>query len=474
MNRIIKLFYITMLIIYGTFMSGCSESHNSDSHDSDTNSVSQEAEHDHDAEHEDEAEHNHDAEHDQDAEHDNDAEHDHDAENDHDADHEDEAEHNHDAEHEADTEHEHEEGNALNHQEEETFSSGDEWEELIGLETTKAFLRPLELTISVPGRIVPNQNQIAVVSPFVESSINEIFVNIGDKVESNKMLLCLTSPEIGMLRAEYGKAKAELDIRKQNFNRQLKLFGEKIISRKSYQEAELEQKIAEIQYNYAVQKLLAIGIQNNEIDNPPTGRCDDVGSTIHIYAPISGIITSRNASIGQKVDSSKQLFEIINLDNVWLEADIFEKDLTKVQVGQTVKVKVSSYPQNIFIGKIFYIGNTLNSDTKTINILVNIKNKEGKLKPGMFAETNIVVGEKQSTLVVQKEAVLEDENLKIVFVREEEGYHRHVVTTGIESIEMVEILSGLAPGDIVVTKGNYQLKSKLKMSDLDPHAGHSH
>ena len=64
--------------------------------------------------------------------------------------------------------------------------------------------------------------------------------------------------------------------------------------------------------------------------------------------------------------------------------------------------------------------------------------------------------------------------MKVVFVREEEGYHRHVVTTGIESIEMVEILSGLAPGDIVVTKGNYQLKSKLKMSDLDPHAGHSH
>lgn len=415
--------------------------------------------------------------------HENDT-HDHNDNNDHEQDHDEglehieheDNEHNHDSDSEGheETDYEHEEGDAHNHQEEETVSSGDEWEELIGLETTEAFLRPLELTISVPGRIVPNQNQIAVVSPFIESSINEVFVNIGDKVESNKMLLCLTSPEIGMLRAEYGKAKAELDIRRQNFKRQLKLFGEKIISRKSYQEAELEQKIAEIQYNYAVQKFLAIGVQNNEIDNPPTGQCDDVGSTIHICAPISGIVTSRNAIIGQKVDSSTQLFEIMNLDNVWLEADIFEKDLTKVQVGQTVKVKVSSYPQNFFTGKIFYIGNTLNSDTKTINILVQIKNKEGKLKPGMFAETNIVVGEKPSTLVIPKEAVLEDENLKIVFVREEEEYHRHVVTTGIESIEMVEILSGLAPGAIVVTKGNYQLKSKLKMSDFDPHAGHSH
>ncbi|MCK4816283.1 efflux RND transporter periplasmic adaptor subunit, partial [bacterium] len=157
-----------------------------------------------------------------------------------------------DSEGHEETDHEHEEGDAHNQQEEETVSSGDEWEKLIGLETTEAFLRSLELTISVPGRIVPNQNQIAVVSPFIESSVNEVFVNIGDEVESNEMLLCLISPEIGMLRAEYGKAKAELDIRRQNFKRQLKLFGEKIISSKSYQEAELEQKIAEIQYNYTV------------------------------------------------------------------------------------------------------------------------------------------------------------------------------------------------------------------------------
>ena len=471
MNRLKLLIVLILYVLLGTCINGCSDNHESDIHEHEhSEDVQSSKEHNEEAHEYEDLEHNHDHENGDNSDH----EHNHDEGLEH-TEHEDN-DHNPDSDSEGheETDHEHEEGDVHNLQEEEAVSSSDEWEELIGLETTEAFLRSLELTISVPGLIVPNQNQIAVVSPFIESSINEVFVNIGDKVESNEMLLCLISPEIGMLRAEYGKAKAELDIRSQNFKRQLKLFGEKIISRKSYQEAELEQKIAEIQYNYTVQKFLAIGIQNNEIDNPLTDQCDDVGSTIHICAPISGIITSRNACIGQKVDSSTQLFEIMNLDNVWLEADIFEKDLTKVQVGQTVKVKVSAYPQSIFTGKIFYIGNTLNSDTKTINILVEIDNKQEKLKPGMFAETNIVIGEKQSTLVVQKEAVLEDENLKVVFVREEEGYHRHVVTTGIESVEMVEILSGLAPGDIVVTKGNYQLKSKLKMSDLDPHAGHSH
>ena len=97
-----------------------------------------------------------------------------------------------------------------------------------------------------------------------------------------------------------------------------------------------------------------------------------------------------------------------------------------------------------------------------------------KLKPGMYASTSIVIGEKQNALVIPREAVLEDEQLQVVFVKEPEGYHRHVITPGIISDEYIEILAGLRAGDIVVTKGNFQLKSKLKMAGIDPHAGHVH
>jgi len=358
--------------------------------------------------------------------------------------------------------------------EEGMISSGNDWEKLIGLETAETRLMPLELTISVPGQIVPNQNMVAVVSPFIESSINEVFVNVGDRVEKKDVLVCLTSPEIGMLRAEYDKAKAELTIKKQNYERQQKLFIEKIVPSKSFQEAELEYQLAEVHNNYTVTKLLSLGISNEEIETPPTGHSNVVGSTFHVIAPISGVVTARAASLGQKVDSSSQLFEIIDIESVWLEADIFEKDLTKIRQGQTVKVKVTSYPDEIFTGEIFYIGSTLTPETKTIKVLVEIDNKAEKLKPGMFAETHIVVGQIQNALVIPKSAVLEDENLKVVFAAEENGYHRHVVKTGIESFGFIEIVSGLTPGSTVVTKGNYQLKSQSKMSALDPHAGHSH
>ena len=187
-----------------------------------------------------------------------------------------------------------------------------------------------------------------------------------------------------------------------------------------------------------------------------------------------GVITQRNASLGQKVNLSSELFEIIDVDNVWLEADIFEKDLQRIKYGQIVKVRVAAFEGEVFTGNIFHVGNTLDPETRTIKVLVEIDNASHKLKPGMFATTHIVVGMKSDALVIPRIAVLEDEHLNIVFVKEEAGYHRHVVTLGIVADDMVEVVTGLHQGDRVVTQGNYQLKSKLRMSGVDPHAGHVH
>ena len=130
MNSLKLLIVLILYVLWGTFINGCSDNHESDIHDHEpSNNVQSSKEHNED-------------------------------------------------------DHEHEDGEAQNHQEEEAVSSVNEWEELIGLETAEAFLKPLELTLTVPGRIVPNQNQIAVVSPFIESSINEVFVNIGEDRKS--------------------------------------------------------------------------------------------------------------------------------------------------------------------------------------------------------------------------------------------------------------------------------------------------
>lgn len=428
----------------------------------------------------DHAGHDHGAEqaHDRDDIHAVEAGHDHEAEDSHDHD----AEINHD--HEAadhGEEHEHagvneaEDGHDHDHAAEgELLPAGEPWEELVGLGTATVEYRSLELILPVPGRIVPNRNRAADVSSFIESSINSVYVNIGDRVREGDALVCLTSPEIGMLRAEYDRAGVELELAVKRFERSKRLYDEEIIPIKTFQEAELAHTVARVNLDYARKKLLALGLSDDEIDNPPNVRSEAVGTTITITAPIDGVITMKDARIGRKVGPDDRLFEIIDLDTVWLEADIFEKDLVRIHNGQKAYVTVTAYDNETFTGTIYHIGDTLDADTRTVKVLVEIDNSRGLLKPGMFAETGIAVGGMEQSLVVPSEAVLEDENLNIVYVRESGGYHRHVVDTGITSGGYIQVLDGLDEGDVVVTTGAFQLKSRTAMSGIDPHAGHNH
>jgi len=363
---------------------------------------------------------------------------------------------------------------AHSHDDEGIIAIDSNWENLVGLKTADVEKRQIEELISVPGRIIPNADKIAILNPLIESSVNCVMAKIGDRVHKGDELICLISPRIGSLRAEYDKAKAELRINDKNYKRRKKLYEEKIISERAFQETERDKQLADVNLEYARKQLLAVGVAVDELDNPPDKHGNMAGSTLHIHAPIAGVITKRNAVIGQKVGSDDRLFEIIDLSEVWCEADIFEKDLKNVRIGQKVKLRVSSLPDERYYGKIFFVGSTLDAITKTIKILVLIKNPGEKLKPGMFSDTYIVSGEKAGALVIPRTAIMEDENLKVVFVKEAGGYHRHVISTGIVSDQFIEVLSGLTENDVVVTTGAYQLKSKSKMSTVDPHAGHVH
>lgn len=348
------------------------------------------------------------------------------------------------------------------------------WESLVGLETDKAVRKEIESVITLPGKIKAHPDQKAIVSPLIDGSINCIFVQIGQKVYKGQELACISSPEIGMLRADYDKAGANLALTRQNFNRKKALYDEKVISERAYREIESALTLAEVNYNYAEKRLMAVGVSTAELKNPPSGHSEAAGSTTHIHAPISGVITLRNGFIGQKVDPGHVLFEIVNARTVWCEVDLFEKDLKHVEIGQLVHISLSAYPDEYFTGKLFHVGNTLDESTKTIKLLAEFNNADRKLKPGMYATTDIVTGTKTGALVIPRSAVIEDEQLKVVFVREGNAYHRHIVKTGLISGNWVEILEGLELGAIVVTLGNYQLRSKAKMGSVDPHAGHVH
>jgi len=366
------------------------------------------------------------------------------------------------------------EGALNNHAAEgEMIAAGADWGKLIHLETAEARIMPLHETLNVPGKIIPVPDAQAMLSPFIEASVNAVFGVVGDRVRAGDVLACLTSPEIGMMRAELDKSEAELAIQKKIAARQRTLFEEDVIPRRSLDEAELSLRQAEVASEYAVSRLKAVGATDEEIVGGLMCKHGLAGSSVHLRAPIGGVIVSRDVRMGQKVNPSTAMFEIIDLGAVWVEADIFETDLGKVALKSAVEIHVPAYG-DVFSGTVIAIGNTLDEKTRTIKIVAEIPNPGERLKPGMFASVDIVTGEKANALVVPREAVLEDESLHIVYVREGTDYHRHVVETGIVSGNYIEITGGLGAGDVVVTTGNFQLKSQSQMSAVDPHALHNH
>jgi len=382
-----------------------------------------------------------------------------------------EDEHDHEGEKEQDPGHAEEDDHA---EEGELLTLDDKTLALIDLKFEEVKTGRIDVFIEAPAKVIMNENSEAHVGPVIPARVNEVMVNLGDVVKKGEALVCLESTELGEKRAEYDRAVACLEVANSNYNRKKKLYEENVVSEKSLLESELEKKNAEIALDYSKKMLLIAGLSQEEINNPPKEHTSIRGCAFHLVSPIGGVIVERNATIGQRVDQNNCLFEIADLSKIWIEADIFEKDLPAIKIGQQIRVKVTAYPDEIFYGKIFFIGHTLHEETRTIKIRSEVNNEKLQLKPGMFTSIEIITGVRENVVVIPKSAVLEDENLKIVFVKEGEEYHRHIVHTGIESGTMVEILEGLHAGDLVVTQGNYQLKSKAMMGKVDPHAGHTH
>ncbi len=161
------------------------------------------------------------------------------------------------------------------------------------------------------------------------------------------------------------------------------------------------------------------------------------------------------------VDQETEILSILDPSLLCVHAEIYERDIAKIRIGQQVDVSVPAYPGETFGGKISYISDVLNEETRTITVRSEVENKEYKLKPGMFADIKIFLNHQTQALVLPVEAILDERDDKIVFLKIQGKYLPQIVEVGTHDAGYVEILAGIQEGDEVVTKGNYQLKSKL-------------
>lgn len=284
------------------------------------------------------------------------------------------------------------------------------------------------------------------------------------------------SADVETIKAKIGQAEdmirhaeAQVGISKTYLTREEKVLDSNLLTSRELQSAKSELAMAKIELRAASDAIKVLGAS-------PAGT----GEMISIVSPISGKIVERAINIGEMADPSSILFTVMNLSDVWVEANVYEKDLSRIKKGQVTQIKVNTYPDKVFSGRITHISDTLDAESRTARIRCAVLNPAGLLKPEMFATVNIITAKRQGAVLIAKSAILDEAGKKIVFVPcmdcEEDvkakksacgSYDKREVETGPVHDNRIEVLSGINPGEEVVTTGAFQLKTAYGSGTLE-------
>ncbi|MCK9588620.1 MAG: efflux RND transporter periplasmic adaptor subunit [Terrimicrobiaceae bacterium] len=192
-----------------------------------------------------------------------------------------------------------------------------------------------------------------------------------------------------------------------------------------------------------------------------------LGKPLELKAPIDGLIVARNSTVGELVDKGSDIYTISDPADLWVIAEVKERDIAAVKVGQDATFKVLPYPEAEFHGKVVRLGNQLESDSRTLEVRIETSNADGRLKPGMFADVEITTTVLKDVLVIPDTSLQSDGEAQVVFVAFGDGkFEKRTVTLGMEHRGRVQILDGIKAGETVVTQGSFILKSELLKGEL--------
>ena len=281
----------------------------------------------------------------------------------------------------------------------------------------------------------------------VDGVVTHLAVDEGDSVEEGAVLLAVDPEKRGLqvanVRAMQRDAQAALADAQRDVVRVRSLHESGIASDSALDKAETGVERAR---------------SRAEASSAELGVAERALRDASIRAPFAGWIARRDVSRGEYVRPGQSLFELVALDPIEVEFSVAERDSARVRIGQSVAVKVAPYPDESFHGEVTVISPTLDSKTRTLRVKARIANPDGRLRPGLFARTDLGVATREGALLVPEEAVLQRADGEVVFVTTADNHARRVVVkTGLQHEGRVEIVEGLSAGDEVIVRGHAAL-----------------
>ncbi len=344
--------------------------------------------------------------------------------------------------------------------------------EAIAVQTTVVTHKPLRQEIRATAVIKPNEYRLAHVSPRIPGKAIEVKAVLGDIVEPGQTLAYLDSPELEEKKAAFLQARTNLEVARRNYEREDRLFKQQISSEREYLEAKGEFERSEAAFRATREALRLVGLTDADIDQIAWGTKGYPLSHFPLVAPFAGTVVEQHITIGELVEPNETPYTIADLTTVWALLDIYEKDLARVGEGDAVQITVEAYPGDTFRGQVTYLSNLLNPATRTAQARVEIDNHDGRLRPGMFATAILTApaAASRKALVVPRHAIQQVRGKPVVFVEAQPGsYQMRELSLGQEAGADVEVLSGLAAGERVVTDGAFYLKATVLKEEMGEH-----
>lgn len=328
------------------------------------------------------------------------------------------------------------------------------------IEVVEVRRQRLARDVEVVGSVGLAANYHAEVGPLIPGRIVSVKAQVGQRVQAGQVLAELESSEVGQAQAAYLTARATSLAAQANLRRERELAERKVSSERERELAEAAAITEQAQLAAATQRLRALGLRQADIREISEARA----GIVPLCSPIDGTIISRSVSLGQAVQPATDAFAVANLSQLWVQLDLFEKDLSYVHAGQRGEIRTEVYPGRSFPARVAYVGQVIDEKTRTAPVRVEFDNQEGLFRPGQFV-TATLQGEPSrvtsEVLAVPRKAVLTVEGKPLVFVQEGSGFSKRPIELGASGGALIEVRSGLVAGEKIAVDGGFLLKSEL-------------
>lgn len=322
-----------------------------------------------------------------------------------------------------------------------------EAQKIAGIKIERAQLQIVPLKIRAIGEVSFNQKRFSNISSRVSGRVEEVFAFPADKVKKGQALLSVYSPDFLSSQAEFIQAKERL-------SRAIKASDEE------------ERRAAQSLFDSAKNKLLLLDVTDKELTELEETRSTKL--LLSVRAPFEGSIIESSVVCGDFIEFGQSLFKISDLSFLWVNVSIYEKDLLRVRQGCEAAIEVAAFPDEKFKGELALISDVVDEKTRTVKGRVEVSNKQGKLRPGMFAEVDLVSALESKALFIPEWAVHDIKDKKVVFIPTgENSFSVKEIATGSKVNGFVEVVEGLKEGDAFVSEGSFLLKSELLKKTLE-------